>query len=242
MTSSTADDDPPQRHHNSPCIDTLSPTTRESIAVKEDIHGIESTRYPNLKILREIPTRISHTAPTANAVDRHDDDDNVESQTHPLTPHLSPNKPNSNPFSTSPATNNSVTSTLDKINEMMRSWSSHPAFIQAPRNIPCPTPHHPSSLPPSESVSVDERPFDVLSTLKQLAESVNQPRCRIAANLPSGKDPTTATPHSPAPHRPNSSQPMMELCCLGPTAPILCPRSNRVCHGRPPSSRTLPLQ
>ncbi len=202
MTTSPADDDPPQLHHNFPCTATASPTTRESIAVKDDIHGSASTRYTKSKILREIPTRISPTAPTANAVDRHDDDDNIERQPHPTTPHRSPNEPTSNPFPSPPATNDYVARTLDELQEMMRRYSSHPALIRAPCNLPGLTPHQPSSFPQPEPVSADDGSFEVKSTLEQIAESADQLHCRIAAIFPAANDPAITTPHSPSPPPP----------------------------------------
>jgi len=202
MTTSPADDDPPQLHHNFPCTATASPTTRESIAVKDDIHGSASTRYTKSKILREIPTRISPTAPTANAVDRHDDDDNIERQPHPTTPHRSPNEPTSNPFPSPPATNDYVARTLDELQEMMRRYSSHPALIRAPCNLPGLTPHQPSSFPQPEPVSADDGSFEVKSTLEQIAESADQLHCRIAAIFPAANDPAITTPHSHSPPPP----------------------------------------
>jgi len=202
MTTSTADDDPPRCHHNSICTATAPPPIRELIAAKDDTRGTDSTRNPTTTTLREIPTRISPTAPTADAVDRHDDDDNVDRRPQQTTPHLSPKETNSAPFSSPPATNDYVDRTLDKIQTIMRSWSSHPVLIRAPHDVPCPTPHHPSSLPQPEPLSADEGPFDTGSTLDKIAEKVNQLQCRIAATFPSGDYAAITMPHSPSPPLP----------------------------------------
>jgi len=202
MTTSTADDDPPRCHHNPICIATAPHPIQELIAAKDDTRGTDSTRYPNTTILRETPTRIS-TAPTADAVDRHADDDNVDRRPHPTTPHLSPNETNSEPFS-SPAKNDYVSRTLDDIQKRMRSWSSHPALTRASHDSPCSTPHHPSSLLQPESLSADEGPFDTGSKLDEIAERANQLRRQIAATFPSGEDSAITMPHSPSPPIPKT--------------------------------------
>jgi len=199
MTTSTADDDPPRCHHNKICTATPSKPIQELIAAKDGTRGIDSTKYPNPTFLREIPTRISPSASTADAVDRHDDDNVVDKRPYPMTPHLSPYKNNSDPLSSPPVTNDYVDHTLDKIGMIMRSWSSHSALIRAPHDIPCSTPHHPSSLPQPEPLSADDGPFDTGSKLAEIAERVERMRRRwlspIAATYPTGEDSDTTVPH-----------------------------------------------
>jgi len=131
MTTSTADDDPPWCYHNSICTATAPPPIRELITAKDDTRGTDSTRYPNTTILREIPTRISPSAPTDAVVARHDGDQ----QPHQRCPNLllPPTNPNNvHLFLSSPPTNDDyVDNTLDNINKMMRSWPSVRAPIAA---------------------------------------------------------------------------------------------------------------
>jgi len=123
MTSSTADDDPPRCQNNIICNVKPSKSIRELIAAKNGTRGSDSLHNHHLTFLREIPTRISPSAPTAAAVDRHAADDDVDSLGIPhQTPHLSPDKTTNDPqiISFQPVTNDYVDCTLDKIQTMMR--------------------------------------------------------------------------------------------------------------------------
>jgi len=189
MTSLTADDDPPRCHHNNIVTAYPSKPLRESIALKDGTRGNDSLRSPPLIILREIPTRISPFAPTADVFDRHDDDD-VDRQPHRTSSLLSPtrNENNSDPLLPQPATVNFVDSTLDNINKTMRSWSPYIA-INHDCAIPYVTPRHLSSLPTSEPLSTDNEPFDTGSHLDDLevkaAQLHRQLQSILAANDPS---------------------------------------------------------
>jgi len=184
MTSLTADDDPPRCHHNNIVTANPSKPLRESIALKDGTCGNDSLRSPPLIILREIPTRISPSAPTADVVDRHDDDDDVDRQPHQNSSLLSPtrNENNSDPLSPQPATVNFVDSTLANITKIMRSWSSHTS-INHDRAITCVTPRHLSSLPTPEPPPADNEPFNTGSQLDDLEVKAAQLHRRLKSIL-----------------------------------------------------------
>jgi len=122
MTHSTANNDPPQPHNNLISIATLFQPLRELIASKDGTGGMDSPRYHHLTVLREIPTRISPSAPTAAVINCHDD---AVRQLHKTRPDLllpSQNDPNIVPLSPQPTTDDYVNRTLDKIEQMMCSW------------------------------------------------------------------------------------------------------------------------
>jgi len=72
MASLTADGDPPWPNNN--LIYTAMPAQplQELTALKDDTHGIDLLQNHHPTILREIPTRISPSAPTDAVIDRHD--------------------------------------------------------------------------------------------------------------------------------------------------------------------------
>ncbi len=160
---------PPWCHHNNICSANPSKPLQELIALKDGNHGNDSSQFPPLIILREIPTRISPSAPMADIIDHHDNDDDVDRQLHQTRSLLSPtqNETNNNPLSPQPATDNFIDSTLDKINKMICSWSSH-IVINHNHAITCVTPRHLSSLPMPEPLSVNNEPFDTGSKLDDL--------------------------------------------------------------------------
>jgi len=125
----------------------------------------------------------------------------ADRQLHNPRPYLlpTPTEPNSAHQILSPqtATDNYVDRTLAKIEQMMRSWPPI-ATNHDPSVITCNTPRHPSSLPPPETISVDDEPFDYGSTLDKIAAKVEQMSCRW---------PLTVTPTDPSP---NTSE------CLAP--------------------------
>jgi len=128
------------------------------MAAKDGTRGSDSLHNHHLTFLRKIPTRISPSAPTAAAVDRHAADDDVDSLGIPhQTPHLSPDKTTNDPqiISFQPVTNDYVDCALDKIQTMMQSWSTHIAIHHDPCATSCTTPRYLSSTPPPAPTSVD---------------------------------------------------------------------------------------
>jgi len=100
------------------------------------------------------------SAPTDAVIIQHDDD--TKQPPHQTHPHLPPTQkePNSTPqfLSPQPTTDDSVNSTLDKINKMMSSWllaiDHEPWMMTMPTATPPPlTPAQvPSQLPPNSTI------------------------------------------------------------------------------------------
>jgi len=226
MTSLTADDDPPRCHPNIICTTNTSKSLRESIASKDGTCGIDSSRYPHRTFLREIPTRISPSDPTADSADRHDDDDAVDRlphQTHPFSTNENTSDPLI-PFP-QPDTEDYINRTLDNIQKRMRSWSSHIAINHDPRDITCTTPHHPSSSFPPAPLSTADGPNDTGAKLEEIAAKVEQMsrrwRSTIAANSPTGDDSHTPSYHSgPSPPATLSDDGLVNASTRGDNAAI----------------------
>jgi len=156
------------------------------IAAKNGTRGSDSLHNHHLTFLREIPTRISPSAPTAAVVDRHVDDDDVDSLGLPhQTPHIPPDKNTNDPqiISLQPVTHDYVDCTLDKIQTMMRRWSSHVAIHHDPCATSCTTPRYPFSTPPPAPISVDAEPFDTGSKLAEIAAKAEQLHRRIQSHI-----------------------------------------------------------
>jgi len=133
-------------------------------------------------MMRSWPPLAAPSASTAAVIDCHDDD--ADRPPHHPRPHLLPTQTEPNSahqiLSPQPATDNDVDRTLAKIEQMMRSWPPI-ATNHDPSVITCNTPRHLSSLPPPETISVDDEPFDYGSTLDKIAAKVEQMRRRWPA-------------------------------------------------------------
>jgi len=89
MATLTADNNPPWCHHNIPCTTKAFKPVQESTVSKVGTRSIDSQNNHLLNVLREIPTRISPSPPTADVIAHHANDNCTQYANHPSLPPLS---------------------------------------------------------------------------------------------------------------------------------------------------------
>jgi len=220
MATSTNAKTTPWCQHIQNCTETPSLPLGESLASKVGTRGNNSQKNHPPTVLREIPTRISTLPPTAAVVDRHDDD--IERQPPAPRPYLLPTlttpKSVSGSFFPQYDNDHDVDRTLgNKIAQLMCRWppTTDGAHCET-RTITCNTQRHISNLPPPETISIDDEPFDYGSTIDKIVAKVEQMKRRW---------PATAAPTDPRPYT---------SACLAPC------HSSSTSPTEPPSPRTLP--